>query len=162
MPGKKGWRAPLLERFMRFVDSTPTARGCLLWLGYKDQNGYGRFWHDGKNHNAHRVAAIIKYGEKVMAGKVARHTCDVRACVNGDHLLSGSQKDNHQDAVSRGRHAGQQHATHVRKLTDEQVLEIYKSEERNGILAKRFGVAPATICDVQAGRCFAWLTGANK
>lgn len=34
---------------------------------------------------------------------MVRHTCDVPKCINPDHLILGTQKDNMQDAVNRGR-----------------------------------------------------------
>lgn len=52
------------------------------------------------------------------SGHEIRHTCDNPPCVNPNHLLSGTRKDNVRDMHSRGR------ANPKRKLTDEQVAEI--------------------------------------
>lgn len=38
-------------------------------------------------------------------GKVVHHTCDVRNCVNPDHLLLGTARDNSADMVARNRSA---------------------------------------------------------
>lgn len=42
----------------------------------------------------------------IPKGLVVRHTCDVRECVNPDHLILGTQKDNIRDMHDRGRYAG--------------------------------------------------------
>lgn len=34
---------------------------------------------------------------------VARHTCDHNWCINPDHLLAGTQRDNILDAIEHGR-----------------------------------------------------------
>ncbi len=51
---------------------------------------------------AHRLAYKMFNGE-LRDDLVVRHTCDNPPCVNPEHLLIGTNKDNTQDAVSRGR-----------------------------------------------------------
>lgn len=57
---------------------------CILWTGSLNQCGYGRI---GK-HLAHRRLWERERG-KIPPGKVLMHTCDVRNCVNLDHLRVG-------------------------------------------------------------------------
>lgn len=43
--------------FMSRVDSTPTERGCRLWIGNSDR--YGDFSIDGEVFSAHRVSQVL-------------------------------------------------------------------------------------------------------
>lgn len=88
---------PMEERFWEKVQKTPT---CWLWLG--GHNGkYGKFWTGTKVVSAHRVAYEIKNGPTDL---LVLHSCDVPLCVNPSHLFTGSQSDNIQDCIQKGRH----------------------------------------------------------
>jgi hypothetical protein len=39
----------------------------------------------------------------IPKGKVVMHSCDVRLCINPEHLSVGTQKENIQDAIQKGR-----------------------------------------------------------
>lgn len=75
------------------------------WLARTtDGNGYGliSFW--GKQHYAHRVAYELFVGP-IPEGHLVRHQCDNRPCANPSHLLTGTDQDNSNDKVKRGRQA---------------------------------------------------------
>ncbi len=57
----------------------------------------------GKKLRLHRVIWELEHGRPIEEGKILRHTCDVRHCVNPNHLLEGTNWDNCQDAKSRNR-----------------------------------------------------------
>lgn len=46
------------------------------------------------------------------------------------------------------------------KLSEKDVLDIFRSKERTGILCRLYGVAPATITDIRGGR--SWLALLSK
>lgn len=44
------------------------------------------------------------------------------------------------------------------KLTEEEVLAIYHSKEKQITLAKRYNISQATVNHIKKGRTWAWLT----
>lgn len=80
---------------------------CWLWTGSLDKDGYGFLMYEGKAIKAHRYAFILNRGEIPEDLQIC-HSCDIRNCVNPNHLFLGTQKDNMQDAMKKGRHSCQQ------------------------------------------------------
>lgn len=74
--------------------------GCLEWQGYR--NIYGRITVNRKTILTHRLAWEMKNGE-IPNGLFILHKCDNPPCCNTDHLFLGTQKDNMQDALKKGR-----------------------------------------------------------
>lgn len=92
--------------------------GCWRWQLGLDNWGYGMSRINGKQDKAHRVSYRAFVGE-IPAGKSVLHMCDVRDCVNPEHLYSGTAADNMRDAKERGRLNSKR-----TKLTPEQVMQI--------------------------------------
>lgn len=83
------------QRFMRHVARHPAEQsGCWLWTGSLTTNGYGRFHVGGKRIRAHRWSIVNLGGRPIPAGRVVDHLCDVRQCVNPDHLAVVSSRHN--------------------------------------------------------------------
>jgi hypothetical protein len=59
--------------------------GCWLWMGGKDDQGYGSLGWQGKVMRAHQVAWALS-GLKLPADAQLRHLCPERACCNPEHL----------------------------------------------------------------------------
>ena len=78
--------------------------GCWLWLKTCSPQGYGVAFDlkPGQRWAAHRLSYTAFNGE-IKLGNFVLHKCDVRCCVNPDHLYAGTQQDNMDDAVRRGR-----------------------------------------------------------
>lgn len=133
--------------------------GCWIWQGSIHKTGYGCFVHRGKQYLAHR--AIYESRIEPINNLHVLHVCDNRPCVNPNHLFLGTNNDNVQDKISKGRQIwGEKIST--AKLTYEAVEYIRGegSTERNKDLAEWFGVDPSVISKVRNGH--RWIDPKTK
>ena len=93
----------------RFERSIDRSGDCHVWTGTdRHVHGYGYFclYRSGKRRThrflAHRLAFALAHGYW-PTGRIVRHRCDNPPCVNPAHLLVGTQAQNMEDAVERGR-----------------------------------------------------------
>lgn len=90
------------ERFWPKVNKT---KGCWLWTA-STAAGYGTIGSEGgikgRQLNAHRVSYELAYG-KFAQSLYVLHRCDVKLCVNPEHLFLGTPQDNVDDMIAKGR-----------------------------------------------------------
>ena len=79
------------EKFWAKVQKTDT---CWLWTGAVGTAGYGSYRLNGKKQGAHRISWQLVNGPIRLN---ILHRCDVKLCVNPEHLFEGSYSDNMQD-----------------------------------------------------------------
>jgi hypothetical protein len=89
------------ERFWENVE-VYSFLDCWLWLGSKNNAGYGSLSNDGDSIMAHRASWLIHFGD-IPSGLVVMHKCDNPPCVNPSHFQLGTYSDNMQDAIKKGR-----------------------------------------------------------
>lgn len=141
---KKLIRVPLRERLFRRVDKTPT---CWLWTGGKTVGGYGQIRAEITHRltGAHRVSYELHFGQ-IPLGMNVLHRCDVRNCVNPEHLFIGTTSDNHQDMISKGRsNKAWGESAGRSKLTADQVRNIRSSQRTDTSFAKELNVTSGTV-----------------
>ena len=101
-----------LDRFISKIDTTPglgPKGNCWLWEDWLE-NGYGKFRLNISPGNNLRMSAThvsleTSSGKLITEGLLVRHKCDFPQCVRYDHLLEGTQQDNINDKIDRGRQA---------------------------------------------------------
>lgn len=99
-----GWRGTIEQRFNSFVYIESTT-GCHLWSGCCDSSGYGNFSLGQRKSGeigAHIFAWRMTHGP-VPDNSFVLHKCDVRNCVNPDHLYLGTNDDNMKDMARKNR-----------------------------------------------------------
>lgn len=96
------------DRLLRAV-SVAEDSGCWMWMGRRDKGGYGKFrLADGKESRAHRTSYQLFVGP-IPTGLLLRHTCDTPSCVNPDHLVPGTHRENMDDLLERHPAYGRDH-----------------------------------------------------
>jgi len=90
------------QRFLRNVKRLDPDE-CWPWLGMKAGRGYGRMKIQGRTFVVTRIALLLDGRIQPSSKHIACHTCDNPICCNPSHLWWGTNKENTQDAVRKGR-----------------------------------------------------------
>lgn len=165
------------EYFFARIRKEPS--GCWIWTGALAVNGYGMM-SDGhkKRYRAHRWS-YETFVEPVESweGFDCCHRCDVRSCVNPEHLFKGTRSENMKDSGDKGRHWTQVHKDAAAKNTksatkaslpkisgaknrlakfDKDSLREVLSLIRDGIsdtqIAKQFNCSRTAIYQIRTGK----------
>lgn len=162
-----------LERFLYYIEKTSS---CWIWTGDKTVSGYGSF-HVYKNkvhikYGAHRLSWALHHNQNPGKFFIC-HRCDNPICVNPEHLFAGTQQDNVNDMLSKGRGIMQRDPDRLKnflklhsnrrargdahpgtKLTTvdvENIRALFEFGVPAKTLAKDFGVSKNTIWRVANG-----------
>jgi HNH endonuclease len=134
----------LQERFEAKITRKPN-NGCWLWLGALDPGGYGTMSIARRPKRTHRLAWNLYRGE-IPPGMMVCHHCDVRDCVNPDHLFLGTAQDNAEDMKKKGRsRSGERNR--AARLTWKQVREMRRLLEQGRLREREV----ATLCAISIG-----------
>lgn len=150
---RSGFGRPVAQRLIDYRVIVPSTE-CWEWSGCRNPKGYGRtsrtpaFAHECL---VHRLSWIINRGE-IPAGLHVLHRCDNPPCFNPGHLFLGTNQDNNDDKIAKGRVSKPIGILNPRaKLTEDDVLAIRVDERSATTLARIYGVAPPTITRIRTG-----------
>ncbi len=142
-------RQRILDRSIPVTES-----GCWLWEGWVHPSGYCRTSINNVTKLAHRVSFEAFRGP-IAKGLLVCHRCDVRTCVNPNHLFLGTSNDNNQDMFVKGRHkpargerAG---GAKLTALDVESIRRLLGTKSQREI-AIQFGVRQPVISDISTGK----------
>lgn len=90
------------DTFRCYMPGDAPVDECWEWSGCRDSQEYGVLTHGGRTHRAHRVAYELLVGT-IPDGLIICHHCDNPPCCNPNHLYAGTNSENSNDMVSRGR-----------------------------------------------------------
>ena len=129
---------------------------CWLWKGFKNQDGYGQ--HGWKYKQTPVLQSAHRFSWNLFKGEIGNslsvlHKCDVRNCVNPDHLFLGTLSDNSIDMLKKGRHPI--------ALTVNQVKKIREDYSAFGFtvktVANKYGITPGRVYRIVHNVSFAWI-----
>jgi len=132
----------------RFWDKVKKTITCWEWIGQKNSDGYGIIYVKGLGMGAHRFS--YRLNREIPENLYVLHSCDNPSCVNPKHLFVGTQQDNMQDMLKKGRqfypkgeNAG------MSKLTKNQInkiRELYKTGKYfQKDLANKYGISQTNV-----------------
>jgi hypothetical protein len=155
-----------LASLLQYYSYLDEGHGCWLWKLGRIGNGYGQFYFRGEPFLTHRLAYAVFNGD-FDDDLCILHKCDVKHCLNPDHLFLGTHADNVADKVAKGRQGKGEKMARVgrnngafgrtgeknpmAKLRENQVLEILTQKEA-GLsqcqIAKNYGMSQPAISNI--------------
>ena len=157
------WNLTLQDRFWSKVDRSGGDFSCWIWTAsVVPTTGYGQFSTKfGRAPiSAHRMAWKMCLG--YLPDRHVCHSCDNRRCVNPWHLWLGTDRDNVQDMIEKGRNRNAScwnpkcHLFGGRgraKVSPEDVMAIRAEPSRPGYLdalSARFGINHSSIQHIRS------------
>ena len=140
---------------------------CWEWKAYKNKSGYGVMRYGSKRGNnalAHRISYLLNMGE-IPSGLFVMHTCDNPPCVNPSHLRLGTNQDNVDDMVNKGRHyakylKGQSNLS--RAIITANIARNVKIDLTNNIKAKeiadKYAISKHIVWDIKREKTWKHIT----
>ena len=135
--------------------------GCWLWLGAV--NGVYGIIHTGKVEYAHRTSFQV-FVRPLESHELACHRCDNTYCVNPEHIFPGTYRDNHYDAMAKGRWShGERHGMAVLKEYQVTAIrELFSDGATSKDIAAEYGVGEAQIRRIVSGRAWKHAGGVRS
>jgi hypothetical protein len=146
---------PRIRAFWDAVDKSAGPDGCWPWVRGTDRAGYGSPLYSGRKTGAHRIAWTLTHG-KIPRQLWVLHKCDNPPCCNPKHLFLGTQRDNIDDMITKGRARppkGERNG--LAKLRTKDIPQIRRrvlSGDRLQTVGDRYGVTKQAIWHIVHGK----------
>lgn len=153
-------RPPILltkERLLSKREIKPSPDGrfqdCWYWTGNLINKKYGQIFCAQEAFYVHRVAAFLWLNFDLNSDLCVCHKCDNPPCFNPEHLFIGTNSDNLQDMIKKGRSNylnGERNG--MNKITIEDMLEIRRLCKEGNLaqidIAHRFNISQKHVSQI--------------
>ena len=147
----------------RFWDKVDKSGDCWLWTTGLQTKGYGQFELNRGKRTAHRLSYMLCIGP-IPTGLLVCHNCNVKHCVNPEHLYLATNQQNCQDAGKDGLLSHKNRKVKFPrnvKLSEKQLIYIRKlfatGNHFMSHLAGTYNVSDKTIADIVKEKSWKYL-----
>lgn len=154
----------------RFYAKIKVVGDCWEWQGSRLKHGYGRirtgYGNDREMTVAHRVSWEIHNNQSLSRSQFVMHKCDNPPCVNPDHLMLGTAKDNTQDMIKKGRKRygtspGEKNGSaKLSQAEVDQIRLLLSHGRKSKSIAPMYGVNHTTIEKIKTNK--SWVRSLNQ
>lgn len=139
------------ERIFGYYE-VDTNGGCWLWNRSLGRHGYGQAKAGPRPTGAHRLF-YERFIGPIPEGAVVMHKCDVTCCVNPDHLVAGTQKENMADSARKGRIVSLRGEDSVNARLTEDIVRAIRADQKtsNCEFGRRLGVHSSVVSRARRG-----------
>lgn len=91
------------EDFQNYLkkNSIIDKNGCWIWQGATTKNGYGKIKVYQVTQSTHRLSFKVFKNFLIKTEDFVCHSCDVKLCINPDHLFLGDNRINQEDSYEK-------------------------------------------------------------
>jgi hypothetical protein len=137
------------------------ASGCWLYTGGISSSGYGIVSIKNRSVHVHRLAYSLKCGP-IPEATCVLHRCDIRRCINPDHLFLGSLADNNRDCMDKGRTADRRGEKNTgAKFTPKRVARVRRAYGTGRFsqrtVGEMFGISQQQVSSIVRGQAWPHL-----
>jgi hypothetical protein len=142
------------------------SRGCLLYSKVTVKRPYGHIAITASTRSTtyssvHGLSYLYHNNKTSTEGLHVLHSCDTPACCNPKHLRLGTNQDNVDDRVSRGRSVNRKGSANPNtNLSEKNILQIYLAKGTYRSIAGNCGIALGIVGRIKRKDTWKELTDA--
>lgn len=130
-----------IDRFWAKVEKTDS---CWLWTAALNEKGYGVFGVKKETDKAHRISWKLSKGP-ILNSLFVLHKCDIPNCVRPSHLFLGTNQDNVNDMIKKGRNSPPPSMGGWNRINIPEFIFPLLGKQPDTKIAKLIGVTKHTI-----------------
>jgi hypothetical protein len=137
------------------IEWVENENGCYICTSHsRSQKGYPFYSWDKKSGHMSRFIWEQLHGDISKEMHVC-HKCDNPSCINPKHLFLGTNNDNVQDKMKKGRHKnntpkGEGHWW--AKITKDIANNIFNEIGTQKEISQKYGVSQSTVSEIKSGK----------